>query len=383
MCSEKSAYAPQGEVLKYTYPRLHTGKTWYVDFQAFDPALNKMRRKKYMLMHIPKIGERRKYATDLCNALLDRLRKGWSPWCDVHDNRGYTSLVEALEKYEKSLEHLPKLKTRQSYSSRLNVLREYIGQMVLPPHYVYQYNTGFVTDFLDWLYLDRDVTGRTRNNYRGWCSSLAAFFIEREYIHDNPVTNISNVDEAPKKRKAITDNMLKQMRAYLYEHDRHFLLACMLEYYTMVRPAEMSNIHIKDIYIKDQKLFIPAEVSKNKRDGNVGLNEEILKLMIELGVFNYPDNFYLFGENFLPGVKKGSSEMFRRKWLKLRRALKWSDVYQFYSLKDSGITDLANAKGIVIARDQARHTDISTTNKYLQGRDLPVHPETQHFKGNL
>jgi len=39
--------------------------------------------------------------------------------------------------------------------------------------------------------------------------------------------------------------------------------------------------------------------------------------------------------------------------------------------------------GIVIARDQARHTDISTTNKYLQGRDLPVHDETKHFKGEL
>ena len=53
------------------------------------------------------------------------------------------------------------------------------------------------------------------------------------------------------------------------------------------------------------------------------------------------------------------------------------------SLKDSGLRDLANSQGIVIARDQARHTDVSTTNKYLQGRDLPVHPETKHFTGSL
>ena len=75
--------------------------------------------------------------------------------------------------------------------------------------------------------------------------------------------------------------------------------------------------------------------------------------------------------------------MFRREWKKMRRALRWSDDYQFYSLKDSGIRDLANAEGIVVARDQARHTDISTTNKYLQGRDMPVHEATKHFEGHL
>lgn len=55
----------------------------------------------------------------------------------------------------------------------------------------------------------------------------------------------------------------------------------------------------------------------------------------------------------------------------------------FYSLKDSGIRDLANAAGIVVARDQARHADISTTNKYLQGKSLTVHEETKHFVGRL
>ena len=75
--------------------------------------------------------------------------------------------------------------------------------------------------------------------------------------------------------------------------------------------------------------------------------------------------------------------MFRRQWVKVRKALRWSSDFQFYSLKDTGIRDLANSEGIVIARDQARHTDISTTNKYLKGRDMPIHNETKNFKGGL
>lgn len=383
MCPARKNYSPQSEVLGFTYPKLHTGKSWYVDFTSLDPATGTMRRKKYMLDSIPKLTERRRRATELIESLLKMLRSGWSPWVDVNDNRGYTLLEDALCKYEKSLEKQPKLKTRQNYGSRLNVLREYIRQLVIPPKYIYQYNTSFVSDFLDWLYLDREVGGRTRNNYRGWCSSLACYFIEREYISSNPVTKIKKVPTVAKKRQPLSLSMLAQLRSHLAGRNPIFLLACMMEYYTMIRPEELTNIRIGDISIKEQSVFVSAEFSKNKRDGKVGLNDDLIRLMLDIDLFSHPSDCYIFGDKLRQCRTKASSEIFRRQWLKVRKALRWSDEYQFYSLKDSGIRDLANAKGIVIARDQARHTDVSTTNKYLQGRDMPIHDETKHFKGAL
>ncbi len=383
MCPHRKNFTSRSEVLNFTYPKLHTGKSWYVDFRSFDPGTGTMRRKKYMLDSITKASERRRRATELIESLLKMLRSGWSPWVNVDDSRGYTLLSDALAKYEKSLEKLPKLKTRYSYGSRLNVLRTYISQLVLPPRYVYQFNASFVSDFLDWLYLDREVGGRTRNNYRGWCSSLAVYFIEREYISSNPVEKIKNVAEDGKKRQPLTAAMLRQLRTYLLKKDPVFLLACMMEYYTMIRPEELTNIRINDISVMEQSVFISAAFSKNKRDGKVGLNDDLIKMMLDLDLFRHPGDFYIFGDKMRPGDTKASSEIFRRKWISVRKALGWSNDYQFYSLKDSGIRDLANSQGIVIARDQARHTDISTTNKYLQGRDMPVHDETKHFQGNL
>lgn len=383
MCSARKKFSPKSEVLGFTYPKLHTGKSWYVDFTSLDPATGTMRRKKFMLDSIGKVTERRKRAQELIESLMKLLRSGWSPWVNVDDNRGYTLLEDALQKYEKWLEKQPKLKTRQSYGSRLNVLREYIRSRVIPPKYVYQYDVSFVSDFLDWLYLDREVSGRTRNNYRGWCSSLAAYFIERQYISANPVEKIKHVSETAKKRQPLSPGMLGKLREYLRDRNPVFLLACMMEYYTMIRPTELCNIRINDISIKEQSVFVSAEFSKNKRDGKVGLNDEIIKLMIDIKLFSYPGECYIFGDKMQHCLKQASSEIFRREWKKVRAALRWGDQYQFYSLKDSGIRDLANAKGIVIARDQARHTDISTTNKYLQGRDMPVHDETKHFKGSL
>lgn len=383
MCPHRKNFTSRSEVLNFTYPKLHTGKSWYVDFRSFDPGTGTMRRKKYMLDSITKASERRRRATELIESLLKMLRSGWSPWVNVDDSRGYTMLSDALAKYEKSLEKLPKVKTRYSYASRLNVLRTYISQLVLPPRYVYQFNASFVSDFLDWLYLDREVGGRTRNNYRGWCSSLASYFIEREYISSNPVEKIKNVPEDGKKRQPLTAAMLRQLRTYLLKKDPVFLLACMMEYYTMIRPEELTNIRINDISVMEQSVFISAAFSKNKRDGKVGLNDDLIKMMLDLDLFRHPGDYYIFGDKMRPGDTKASSEIFRRRWLSVRKALAWSNDYQFYSLKDSGIRDLANSQGIVIARDQARHTDISTTNKYLQGRDMPVHDETKHFHGNL
>jgi len=109
MCPARKNYSPQSEVLGFTYPKLHIGKSWYVDFTSLDPATGTMRRKKYMLDSIPKLTERRRRATELIESLLKMLRSGWSPWVDVNDNRGYTLLEDALCKYEKSLEKQPKL----------------------------------------------------------------------------------------------------------------------------------------------------------------------------------------------------------------------------------------------------------------------------------
>lgn len=385
MCAARKKLNSLSEVLKFTYPKLHTGGKWYVDFYAYDPAEGKMRRKKYHLDNIEKIKERRKRANELIESLTKLLREGWSPWIDADSNRAYTLLEEALNKYEAFVERMPKYKTRKSYTSRLNILRKYNAQRLLPIRYVYQFDTAFVSDFLDYIYLDREVNPRTRNNYRQWCQSLAAFFIEKQYMKSNPVEVIKDIAEVGKKRQPLRAAMLKQLESHLREAHPYFYLACMMEYYTFIRPEELSHITLGDISIKEQSVFVSAAVSKNKRDGKVGLNDKIIKFMIALGVFQFPNDYYLFGPKVTrPSATRGDSEMFRRKWNTLvRKGLGWSDCYQFYSLKDSGLRDLANSEGIVIARDQARHSDVSTTNKYLQGRDAAVHEETKHFKGNL
>ena len=376
------------EVVTYTLPQLHTKKTWYVDFFCWDPADGKMRRKKYMLDSIPSKSERRKRATEIIVNATNRLRQGWNPWAEVVSNRQYYKLAEVIDIYLRYIDKLlatavMKYKTAIDYKSRIKMLCEYNGSCFQPVIYMYQFDQPFISDFLDYILLDRDASPRTRNNYRTWLSAFCSWLLEKRFLLVNPCENIKALPEEQKFRSALTRQQLQSLRSYLEKKNKNYLLACQMEYYTFIRPDELSNIRVGDIKLKEQKVFISSAISKNRRDGMVGLNDGICRMLLDLDVLTKPSTYYLFGRDFKPSEEKADSRIFREGFMKVRKALNFPANLQFYSLKDSGIRDLANAEGIVIARDQARHADITTTNKYLKGDALTVHEETKHFDGAL
>ena len=347
-----------------------------------------MRRKKFMLDSIAKISDRKKRAADIIANATAKLRSGWNPWADACTERQYARFADVTALYLKYIDKLTsngtlKKKTSYDYQSRMNMLQEYNMSRAVPIVYIYQFDQAYMSDFLDYILLDRDATARTRNNYRTWLSAFCTWLQEKKYIEHNCVEKIKCLAEGEKIRSAFTSQDLARLKEYLGETNKHFLLACMMEYYTFIRPDELSNIRLKDIFLKEQKVFVSSTISKNRRDGMVGLNDSLIRLMVELDTFSSPSEYYLFGRDFRPSVKKADSRIFREFFNKVRAFLRFPRCYQFYSLKDSGIRDLANAAGIVVARDQARHSDISTTNKYLKGSSLTVHEETKHFQGEL
>ena len=154
MCAARKKLNSLSEVLKFTYPKLHTGSKWFVDFYAYDPATGSMRRKKFHLDNIAKVTERRRRANEMIESLISLLRSGWSPWINAETNRSYTLLSDAIERYEAYIERMPKYKTRKCYTSRLNIFKKYNSSRLLPIRYVYQLDTAFVSDFLDYIFLD-------------------------------------------------------------------------------------------------------------------------------------------------------------------------------------------------------------------------------------
>lgn len=380
MCS-KFCTGKSSDIVDYTPPTLHKEVRWFVDFSAYDPARGLMRRKRYYITDNLSISAKKHRAAEIMEVLTKQLCQGWNPWLTNDESRGFVLFENCLERYSEYVDRMDRKRTRQSYSSKVNILKDFIAVQTNPIKYAYQFDVTFCTDFIDWIFLDRESSPRTRNNYRGWLYSLAEFLIARKHIKTNPVEHIRVMPEHEKFRKDLSPQMLKQMATHLNKVDKPFYLACLMQYYTLIRPGEMSNLKIGDISIKRQSVFVSKEFSKNHKDAEVGLNKIVIKLMLDLGIFNYPNDFYLFGSKFKPSKEKYGAYQFNIRWKAMRKALNWDDCYQFYSLKDSGIRDLANAQGVVVARDQARHSDISTTNKYIQKHG--VQQVTLNFEGNL
>ncbi|TCO88185.1 integrase-like protein [Bacteroides heparinolyticus] len=375
-------------VVTYTLPKLHTGKNWYVDFQCLDPVDGRMKRKKYMLDSINKVSDKKKRAAEIIANTTLRLRQGWNPWAEATSERMYARFDDVATLYLRYIEKLTanntlKRKTCYDYQSRMNMLMEYNQSRSNPIIYMYQLDQAYISDFLDYLLLDRDVTARTRNNYKTWFSAFCTWLQEKKYMNNNPVEHVKSLTEGGKFRSAFSHGDLTRLKDYLQKTNLHYLLACQMEYYTFIRPDELSCIRLRDIHIKEQKVYVSSAISKNRKDGMVGLNDTIIRLMIDLNIFSYNSDYYLFGKDFKPSKTKADSRIFRDYFNKLRTVLRMPKNYQFYSLKDSGIRDLANTEGIVVARDQARHSDISVTNKYLKGDSLTVHEATKHFSGLL
>ena len=112
----------------------------------------------------------------------------------------------------------------------------------------------------------------------------------------------------------------------------------------------MSYLKVGDFSVKRKTLHLHGCNTKNHNDAVITLPDHVLKLMLELGVFNSPNHYYLFGEGFMPSETYHSEKAFRDYWdRRVRKALNMSARYKFYSLKGHGHNQHATC--------QHRHTD--------------------------
>ena len=372
MFVQNSAQSALKEVIGYTYPNLYTGKEWYVGFYAFDPVAGKMRRKKIKINFIEKAADRRRYAGELCKRISRKLDQGWNPWIESENPRAYHTFTEVCEKYRRFIEKMfadgnYREETYIGYASYLRNMVKWNQGRKVPITYIYQFDRMFVSEFLDYVYIDRENTAQTRDNYLTFLRVFSSYLVQNSYLKERPTEGVSVLGKRMRKkqRTIIPDGDMVRLYDYLFEKNKYYLLACYILHYCFVRPKEMSKIKISNFSIKNQTIFIPDTISKNKKDACVTLPKKVILLMIDLGVFNNPGDYYLFSSGFRPGVEYKSEKSFRDFWTRyIRKDLKFPAKYKFYSLKDTGITSMLKKYDTVTVRDQARHADILMTDTY-------------------
>lgn len=375
------------DVLDWTFPRRCQSPSGdFITFKAKDPKTGKLREKRYWLEKFKAGVERDTMAAQMIANLLRNLQQNWNPFVPNLEDRSGTLLSEVVDDFKKTInaevsKHIKTVKTRNDYFSRLSLFFNWADKNRVSV--ISQCTPAVVDSYLQWCLVNKGNSAQTRNNNRTFLSAFFGWCIKRHYLKSNPCAEIENVRVNGKRRKPLSPLDMERVRCYLLDHDKHFLLAVMMQYYTFIRPKELSHIRLRDISVMNQTVIVPAMYSKNHREEPVALNDNILKLMVELEIFKFPNDFYLFGKGFIPSAVRADERIFREKWSEIRDELGFSYSKKFYSLKDTGIIDLIAAEGAVNARDQARHSSIAVTNQYARGGGKHVHEETKHFKGKL
>lgn len=364
------------------------GKDSYLSYYVRNPDSGKLVRFKIMLNKYREGAERDFMAAQISANVYNNFLKGITPFTAPSVGRTATPMKAVIGRYKtyvKKLEQKGAMseKTRIDYFSKLKIFEEWLDDRHYGGKKVYELDTALVTDFLDYILLDRETSTLTRNNYRTWMSAFCSWLVEKQYLSDNPTGKIPILPVKEKFREPLSVSDVKRMSAHLQRTDKRFLLACYFEYYTMIRPIELVKIRVRDIQLQDQTVFVPSSVSKNRKDGRVPLHDKIVKLMLDLDVFSHPGKSYLFGKQMSPSEERARSNIFRDRFVKLREELGFPSCYMFYSLKDTGIIDHGEKLGVISARDQARHSSVEVTNLYMKRRSGYVNEAAKHFEGDL
>jgi site-specific recombinase XerD len=121
---------------------------------------------------------------------------------------------------------------------------------------------------------------------------------------------------------------------------------------------------VRDVIIDSGIIYIEKTISKNRKSQPVTIPDLLLK-KLENHIKKARAEDYIFSNNFTPGNKPITPKRISDEWVKLRNKLNLSSALQWYSLKDTGITNLLKAGVPLIAvRDQARHHSSNQTDAY-------------------
>lgn len=341
---------------------------WRIVFFAKVPAQNEFKRFRKRVPPMSPPREREKYAKKMIATINQRLDSGWSPFYE-DTNVKYKSLEYCVELFIKMQEReveegIKRTDTLRSYKSFLDLFMKYIKDKKLMLKFIIELDTYTIQDYLDYLFFEKKNSSRTYNNHLNFLNTFFLWCKAKNFINTNPAESIKPKTKVQKKREVLAEGIKAKVKT-LRDTNFHYYVLCMLTYYCFIRRTEITKLKVSDVHLHQGYILIDGTNSKNKKTESVTIPDIFLPdLALHLAKANNSD--YLFStNNFKAGKEPITPKKISDEWAKFRKLHKFDSKYQFYSLKDTGITDLLNT-GIpaIKVRDQARHHDLKITESY-------------------
>lgn len=136
-----------------------------------------------------------------------------------------------------------------------------------------------------------------------------------------------------------------------------------------MRPKEIVLLRCADIDLTHRVIHVKSDVAKNDNDSYRTIPDDLIPFLRRLDL-SRPD-WYVFGQHehsdFRPGPVKMCSRKIAQWWNHhVRTACEFGMDIQFYSLKDTGITNMiGEGTAINLVQQQADHSSLAMTAIYV------------------
>lgn len=350
----------------------HHKDNWQIEYYVFSPITHQLERKRIKVnrlrQHCQSLSVFKQQANEIIQSINVKLAGGWSPFGESENVRYYTKLSEVIDLYieEKAKELKPD--TLRSYKSFCNIFRNWV-ESFLPGCRCSQLNKTIAIRYMDYVYTERKVSARGYNNQLKMARALFTWAVEKCYSKENPFGNIKVKREQQKKRILIPPEVRQRIRDYFAIHRPNYLIVLELVYTSLLRPAEICRVQVKQVNLNEHYIYMPEDKTKNGHHRYAFLSDELCNLLSPLLKDVSPED-YLLSQGYVPGKQQMMSIRYRKHWDIMRKDLKLPQEMQLYSLRDTGINNMLKA-GIdpLTVMQAADHHDLSMTTRYANHID--------------
>lgn len=303
-------------------------------------------------------------------ALDQRLSLGWNPLLEAKAPRANARLFAAMDAFLKIKGKETEDNSMRSYRSFIKTFKAWLkGQGFTDDSFCCTVTKDVAFSFMDDV--ESDLSAKTFNNYIAFYRTLFNWMAVKGYVDSNPFSDIAKKSRrlTKKKRRVLTDAELSRLWSYLQGVNTEYLIMCLICYCCFIRPKELVLLRCADIDIVHQVIHVKQEVAKNDNDSYRTIPDDLIPFLRRLDL-SRPD-WYVFGQHehsdFRPGPVKMCSRKIAQWWnLHVRTACKFGMDIQFYSLKDTGITNMiGEGTAINLVQQQADHSSLAMTAIYV------------------
>jgi integrase len=368
----------------YSKPKLYhfkynLNKKWFVGFRYYDNELNAY--KQYQLR-----GDINKFSTKaeriaegnaLKSALSDLLQLGWTPskgLPESSDDKKISSnktLIESLKYLIEIRKSHVKPESTRTYIDVQKVFEGWLkseGLLNIKPD---QFTNELARKYLD-SRLASGYGASTHNKHLSMLITLFNLLIERKHITENPFKGIKPLRRDIGKNIAFTTTERTALAKKLKAENPQLFLFVQFMYYCFLRRTEILNLKIQDISLASRTILVAYGSGKNRKQEAVSIPKEFLVFLKSLNLEKYPQEFYVFSRNLLPGENKRlKADAITHMHKEFLKALKIDSSKTLYSWKHSGVVELyKEIKDPYALMRQLRHYDLATTMIYLKSLGL-------------